>query len=29
VGMPLKVVYEDIPDEDITMWRFAPAKDGS
>jgi uncharacterized protein len=29
VGMPLKVVYEDIPEEDITMWRFAPAKDGS
>jgi uncharacterized OB-fold protein len=29
VGMPLRVVYESIPDEDITIWRFAPAKDGS
>jgi uncharacterized protein len=25
IGMPIKVVYEDIPDEDITMFRFAPA----
>jgi uncharacterized OB-fold protein len=25
IGMPLKVVYEDIPDEDITMFHFAPA----
>lgn len=25
IGMPLKVVYEDIDDEDITMYRFAPA----
>ena len=25
IGMPLTVVYEDIPDEDITMFRFAPA----
>jgi uncharacterized OB-fold protein len=25
IGMPIKVVYEAIPDEDITMWRFAPA----
>jgi len=22
IGMPLKIVYEDIPGEDITMWRF-------
>jgi uncharacterized OB-fold protein len=25
IGMPIKVVYEAIPDEDITMWHFAPA----
>ena len=25
IGMPIKVVYEDIPEEDITMFRFAPA----
>jgi uncharacterized OB-fold protein len=25
MGMPIKVVYEDIPEEDITMFRFAPA----
>jgi uncharacterized protein len=25
IGMPLKVVYEDIAEEDITMYRFAPA----
>jgi uncharacterized OB-fold protein len=25
VGMPIRIVYEDIPEEDITMWRFAPA----
>lgn len=24
IGMPIKVVYEDIPEEDITMFRFAP-----
>jgi uncharacterized OB-fold protein len=26
IGMPVKVVYEDIPDEDITMYHFAPAE---
>ncbi len=25
IGMPIKVVYEDIPAEDITVFRFAPA----
>ena len=25
VGMPLTVVYEDIPEEDITMYRFTPS----
>jgi uncharacterized OB-fold protein len=25
MGMPMKIVYEDIADEDITLWRFAPA----
>lgn len=25
IGMPIKVVYLDIPEEDITMFRFAPA----
>jgi uncharacterized OB-fold protein len=25
IGMPIEVVYEDIPDEDITLFRFAPA----
>jgi uncharacterized OB-fold protein len=24
IGMPVKVVYEDIPDEDSTMYRFEP-----
>jgi len=24
VGLPVKVVYEDIPGEDMTMWRFGP-----
>ena len=24
IGMPVKIVYEDIPDEDITLWRFGP-----
>jgi uncharacterized OB-fold protein len=24
IGMPIKVVYEDIPEEDITLYRFAP-----
>ena len=22
VGMPIKIAYEDIPDEDVTMWRW-------
>lgn len=25
IGMPVKVVFEDIPDKDITMYKFAPA----
>jgi uncharacterized OB-fold protein len=25
IGMPIKVVYEDIPEEDITVYRFAPS----
>ena len=25
IGMPIKVVYEDVPEEDITVYRFAPA----
>lgn len=25
VGMPIKVVYEEVPEEDITVYRFAPA----
>lgn len=25
IGMPVKIAYEDIPDEDITLWRFVPA----
>jgi uncharacterized OB-fold protein len=25
IGMPVKIVYEDIPEEDATLWRFAPA----
>jgi uncharacterized OB-fold protein len=25
IGLPVKIVFEDIPDEDITMWRFGPA----
>lgn len=24
VGMPLTMVYEDIPGEDVTLWRFGP-----
>lgn len=24
VGMPVRIVYEDIPDEDVTLWRFGP-----
>ena len=24
VGMPIKIAYEDIPDEDITIYKFAP-----
>ena len=25
IGMPLRIVYEDIADEDLTMYKFAPA----
>ncbi|MCL0101710.1 Zn-ribbon domain-containing OB-fold protein [Dehalococcoidia bacterium] len=25
IGMPLRVTYEKIPDEDVTLWRFEPA----
>jgi uncharacterized OB-fold protein len=24
VGMPIRIVYEDIPGEDVTLWRFGP-----
>jgi uncharacterized OB-fold protein len=24
IGMPVKITYEDIPDEDVTLWRFGP-----
>ena len=24
VGMPVKVVYEEVPDENVTIWHFAP-----
>jgi uncharacterized OB-fold protein len=27
IGMPLKVVYEDLVDEDLTLYKFAPADD--
>jgi uncharacterized OB-fold protein len=26
VGMPLRIVYEDIPEEGVTLWRFGPAR---
>ncbi|HLY82035.1 MAG TPA: OB-fold domain-containing protein [Acidimicrobiales bacterium] len=26
VGMPLQITYEEIPGEDVTMWRFGPAR---
>ncbi|MBO0728679.1 MAG: OB-fold domain-containing protein [Acidimicrobiaceae bacterium] len=25
IGMPIQVVYEDVPQEDVTVYRFAPA----
>ena len=25
IGMPIRLVYEDIPEEDFTMYKFAPA----
>jgi uncharacterized protein len=25
IGMPLRIVYEDIAGEDVTLWRFGPA----
>jgi uncharacterized OB-fold protein len=28
IGMPLRIVFEDIADEDITLWRFAPRPEG-
>jgi hypothetical protein len=24
VGLPIKIVYEDIPGEEVTLWRFGP-----
>lgn len=26
VGMPLKMVFKDIPDEDVTLWQFTGAE---
>jgi uncharacterized OB-fold protein len=26
IGMPLTIVYEEVPEEDITVYRFAPAR---
>lgn len=26
IGMPLTIVYEEVPEEDITLYRFAPAR---
>jgi uncharacterized OB-fold protein len=28
IGMPVRIVYEDIPGEDFTMYKFAPAHAG-
>jgi uncharacterized OB-fold protein len=28
IGMPVRIVYEDIPGEDFTMYKFAPADAG-
>lgn len=25
IGMPLKIIFEDIPGEDVTLWRFTKA----
>jgi uncharacterized OB-fold protein len=25
IGMPMKIAYQDIPSEDITLWRWIPA----
>ena len=25
IGMPIKVAYEDVPEEDIVLYRFTPA----
>lgn len=24
IGMPVRILYEDVPDEDVTLWRFGP-----
>ena len=24
IGVPVRIVYEDIPGEDVTLWRFGP-----
>ncbi len=24
IGLPVKIVYEEIPGEDVTLWRFGP-----
>jgi len=24
IGLPVKIIYEDIPGEDVTLWRFGP-----
>jgi uncharacterized OB-fold protein len=26
VGMPIRIVFEDIPEEDVTIYKFAPAE---
>ena len=28
IGLPIKIAYEDIPEEDMTMYQFRPAKEG-
>lgn len=29
IGMPIRIVYEDIPEEDFTLYRFAPRGAGA
>ena len=24
IGMPVRITYEDIPEEDVTLWKFVP-----